>query len=135
MKRALLLALAYFAAVFAAGFVFGVIRTLFIAPAVGESTAELIEAPFMLTVIVAVAGALARRHKGPRTELAIGGVLAAVLVLAADLAVGVGLRGLSPQAVFFERDPVAGSVYYVLIALFAAMPYLLARYGRESSAA
>jgi hypothetical protein len=129
------MAIVYFAAVFGAGFMFGVIRTLFITPAVGESTAELIEAPFMLVVIVAIAWVLARRHRGPRAELAIGGAVAALLVLAADLAVGVGLRGLSAQAVLFERDPIAGCVYYVLIAVFAAMPYLLARFAPKSSAA
>lgn len=131
MRRALLFAVLYFAAVFGAGFVFGVIRALFVTPAVGESTAELIEAPFMLAVIVAVAWALARRHRGPRSELAIGGALAALLVLAADLAVGIGLRGLSAYAVIFERDALAGSVYYALIAAFAVMPYVL---GRPSAA-
>jgi len=129
--RTLLFAVTYFAVVFAAGFAFGVIRTLLVTPAVGESTAELIEAPFMLAVIVAVAWALARRHRGPRAELAISGALAALLVLAADLAVGIGLRGLSAYAVYFERDPLAGSVYYGLIAAFAVMPYAL---GRASAA-
>jgi hypothetical protein len=130
-RRTLLLALLYFAAVFGAGFVFGVIRTLFVTPLVGESTAELIEAPFMLAVIVSVAWFLVQRHRGPRAELAIGGVLAAALVLAADLAVGVGLRGMSAYAVFFERDPLTGSVYYLLIVAFAVMPYFL---GRASAA-
>lgn len=127
MRRTLIFAAAYFAAVFAAGFVFGMIRTLFVAPAVGESTAELIEAPFMLAVIVTVAWALARRHRGLRSELAIGGFVAALLVLAADLVVGIELRGLSAYAVFFERDVLAGLVYYALIAAFAVMPYVLGR--------
>jgi hypothetical protein len=130
LRRLLLFALYYFAAVFAAGFIFGVIRTLLVAPAVGESAAEVLEAPFMLGVIATAAWALAQRHRGPRIELAAGGILAALLVLIADLAVGVGLRGLSPYAVLFDRDPLAGSVYYLLIAVFAVMPYVLGRAAR-----
>jgi hypothetical protein len=125
VRPSLRFALVYFVSVFAAGFVFGVVRTLFVTPVVGESTAELIEAPFMLAVIVTVAWFLARRHRGTRSELLVGGVLAAVLVLVADLAVGIGLRGMSAYAVFFTRDPLAGSVYYILIAVFAVMPYAL----------
>jgi len=45
----------YFALVFGAGFVLGVVRTLFVAPHVGTRSAELMEMPVMLLVTVAAA--------------------------------------------------------------------------------
>ena len=45
----------YFALVFAAGFALGTIRVLWVVPALGARTAELMEMPFMLVVTVVVA--------------------------------------------------------------------------------
>lgn len=47
--------------------------------------------------------------------------------MGADVAVGLGLRGMTLAEVFFDRDFVAGTVYYVLIVVFALLPWLLAR--------
>ncbi len=41
----------YFVAVFGVGFILGTIRVLWVAPLVGDRTAELIEAPLMLAAI------------------------------------------------------------------------------------
>lgn len=117
----------YFALVFGAGFCFGVLRVTLLLPRLGERWAELIEAPLMLAVIVLAARWLVRRRPlAPRSWL-VAGSLAAGLVLGADLVVGVGLRGMSVAEVFLDRDPVAGSVYYALIAMFAVLPGWLAR--------
>ena len=51
----------YFALVFAAGFVLGIIRTLWIVPRVGARTAELMETPIMFVVIVFAAHWVAER--------------------------------------------------------------------------
>jgi len=61
------------------------------------------------------------------------GAVAAGLVLAADLAVGVGLRGMSVVQVFSGRDPVAGFVYYALIVFAAIAPWLLTRPERRGA--
>ena len=45
----------YFALVFAAGFVLGTIRTLWVVPRVGTRKAELMETPIMLAVTIVVA--------------------------------------------------------------------------------
>ena len=116
--------LAYFGGVFAAGFAFGVLRTLFVAPLVGPLVAELIEAPFMAAIVAAAAWLLARRYRGPRADLLAIGVFAAFLVLVCDVAVGFFLRGMSPYAVIFGRNILTGAVYYGLIAALAGLPYL-----------
>lgn len=116
----------YFAVVFCAGLAFRVI--VFAVPlAVGASAAELIEAPFLLVVIVVAALIVARRYTGDRFDLAAMGVLAAFLMLIADVLVGVVVRGVSPYEMLFGRDAVTGWVYYGRLAAFAAMPYLLWR--------
>lgn len=89
--------LTYFAVVFCTGFVLGMVRVPFLVPRVGTRAAELIEAPLMLLATVLAARWVVRRFCQPcgaGTVLAAGG-LAAALVLLADLAVGVFLRGMS----------------------------------------
>jgi hypothetical protein len=125
----LLAALIYFAAVFGAGFVLGTIRALWAEPRFGPRLAELIEAPIMLVVIVVAArwivGGYARQFS--RRRRAAFGALALVLMLVLELALVPLVRGLSIGNYFAGRDPVSGSVYYVLLVLFAAMPALLRR--------
>ncbi len=65
---------------------------------------------------------------------AVGQVLAVLMVLAADLAVGLFPRGLTPRAVILGRDMATGSVYYVLLPVVGALPYILWRSrGRDDS--
>jgi anti-sigma factor RsiW len=121
----------YFALVFGVGFALGPIRVLWLEPKIGARAAELVEAPFMLLAIV-LAGRWVGRRVGSagRTMRSLGvGLAAAGLVLAADLAVGVGLRGMTVAQVFTERDPVSGAVYYALVALTAVAPWVLGRFG------
>lgn len=126
-------AAAYFGLVFGAGFVLGSIRVPFLVPVLGDRAAELIEAPLMLIAIVLAARWVVRRfcaRCGRATLLGVG-TIAAGLVLAADVAVGVGLRGMSVAQVFTDRDPVSGAVYYGLIGLYALMPWI---FGRRAAA-
>jgi len=120
-------AAAYFGLVFGTGFVLGAIRVSFLVPLLGDRIAELAEAPLMLVAIALAARWVVRRlcrHCGRGSLLAVGGIAAAA-VLAADVGVGVGLRGMSWAQVFLERDPVSGAVYYALIALYALMPWMV----------
>lgn len=116
--------LAYFAIVFGAGFVLGVLRVLVLVPLLDTRAAELLELPLMILVIVLAAHWTTRRFAGivrPSGWLGVG-FMALVLVLAADLAVAVGLRGMSPAEAFTDRDPVSGRAYYGSLVLFAVMP-------------
>jgi hypothetical protein len=119
----------YFAVAFGAGFVLGFIRTLWVVPRVGERTAELMETPIMLGVIILaarwVAGRLALAST-PTTRLGVGCVALGFLIVA-EMTMGVWLRGLTIAQYFAGRDPVAGTVYIVMLGVFAIMPLLVAR--------
>jgi hypothetical protein len=129
MLRILWLSLLYFALVFGAGFVLGPLRVLLLEPHLGSRGAELVEMPIMLLVIWAAASWLTRRfaqNLSTREQLSIG-TLAVMGVLAADIAVGVFLRGMTIAEVFLRRDAISSIVYYGLLVLCALMPWLQAR--------
>lgn len=98
----------YFALVFGTGFVLGTIRTLWIAPRVGNRTAELIEAPLMLPVtIVAARWIVARLAVPARWPPRLGmGAIALALLLVAEFALLSPLRGVSIQEL--RRNPRPG---------------------------
>jgi hypothetical protein len=124
---ALKAALAYFALVFGAGFVLGTVRVLFLLPHFGVRTAELLEAPVMLCVVFFAARFVVRRFSLPAraaSRLPVGAAALALMLLA-ELALVVGLQRQALSAYIAGRDPVSGSVYLALLALFAAMPFLL----------
>lgn len=129
MRGTLAWAAVYFCAVFGTGFVLGPIRVLWLEPRLGVRAAELLEAPFMLLAIFLAGrwvGGRLRHRAGTASALAVG-LLAAGLVLAADLAVGVGLRGMTWVEVFTARDPVSGPVYYGLVVLTGLAPWFFRR--------
>jgi hypothetical protein len=117
----------YFVLVFAAGFVLGTIRTLWVLPHVGARTAELMESPIMLVVTIVAARWIVLRLRLPHTISArLGmGCLGLFLLLVAEFGFVLRLRGLTIREYFASRDPVAGTVYYVMLAVFAAMPLLV----------
>lgn len=115
----------YFALVFGAGFVLGPIRLLWLVPRVGERTAELLEAPIMLAVIILAARWVSRRFIATSKLLAVGCV-ALALGLLCESTVVVWLQGSTIRQYIASRDPVAGAVFIVMLGLFAVMPLLLA---------
>lgn len=119
----------YFAVVFGAGFVLGTIRTLWVVSRLGDRTAELIESPVMLAVSIAAARWVVRRRRVPSVTLdRLGmGFIALCLLLTAEFALVLTLRGMSIGEYLANRDPVSGTVYYVLLGVFAIMPALVAR--------
>lgn len=125
----------YFAIVFGVGFALGPIRILGLEPRLGVRTAELIEAPVMLLAVILAARWVGRRlcaGFSPAARLGVG-LVAAGIVLIADMAVGVGLRDMSFLEVFTARDPVSGSVYYALVALTAVAPWVFGRVSAPSA--
>lgn len=118
----------YFLLVFGAGFLLGIGRVLLVVPLLGERTAELLEMPLMLAVIVTAARWVVHHKLDGRQSSALSvGFIAMGLVLLADLAVGIWLRGMSAAEVFLNRDPVSGAAYYAALLFFAVMPPVLAR--------
>lgn len=122
-------AVTYFAIVFGAGFILGTLRVLFVVPLVGNRVAELVEMPLMLVAIGLGACWISRDWTTiatPTAQLSVG-LLALGLLLLAEIAVGVGLRGLSPVASLYNPDPVSGTIYYLMLGVFALLPWFLAR--------
>jgi len=118
-------AVAYFALVFGAGFVLGPIRILFIVPRFGVRLAELMEFPVMLVVIVLTSRWLVRKFQLAAHAWLVG-LLALGLMIAFEFTLVLWLRGLTLSEYFRERDPVAGVVYYLMLLVFAAMPFFVA---------
>ena len=119
----------YFLLVFGAGFILGTGRVLILVPLIGERTAELLEMPLMLGVIVfAARWIVVYRLAAPRlsTTLSVG-FLSLGITLFAELGVGMWFRGMSATEVFLNRDPVSGTVYYISLLLFAVMPAIFVR--------
>lgn len=119
----------YFALVFAAGFVLGAVRVIWVVPRVGTRTAELMEAPFMLLIVVIAAWWVVRHHSLPTlpmTRLSVG-FIALSFMLLAEFTVVVAVRHLTLSQYLAGRDPVAGSVYILMLLAFAAMPLFIAR--------
>jgi hypothetical protein len=119
--------LVYFALVFGTGFVLGSIRVPFLVPRLGIRWAELLEAPFMATATYVAASFVVRRfhvprNAAPRIEI---GLLALFVLVSAELILAALLQRLTPAEYIASRDPVSGPVYFALLGLFAAMPWLL----------
>lgn len=116
--------LLYFALVFGAGFALGPLRILFLVPRLGERAAELLELPVMVGLSWLAARWVTRRLAVPAaTGARLGmGVLAGALLLAAEFALVLPLRGLTLAEYFATRDPVAGTAYYLAVLLMVLMP-------------
>lgn len=120
--------LVYFLLVFGAGFVFGVLRTVFVVPRVGAPTAELLETPLMLVAIWFAARWLTPRL-APGAGLA-AGLLALGLTLLAEIAVGVFLRQMTIAEIALHRELVPAVAYYGSLLVFGFLPAILEHYRR-----
>jgi hypothetical protein len=114
----------YVAAVFAAGFVLGTVRTLWIAPALGPTAAVALEAPAMLAVSWLAWRWVRRADPAPQTladRVAVGALAFAVLMLAETvLAVTLFHRTLAEHLASFAT--LAGAIGLAAQLGFAAIP-------------
>ena len=127
--RILAAALLYFAIVFAVGFMLGPIRVFWVEPWLGKTVATLCEAPVLLGAMAVAARFVPAKLGLSRDARTLAGVGIAALALqqAADLAVGVALRGIAPAEQLANLAKPAGLIYLVLLLVFAAMPILVNR--------
>lgn len=126
----------YFAIVLGTGFVLGILRVPFLVPRIGERWAELAEMPIMAVVIYLAAGYILRRFpriRSPGRSLA-AGFLALALSVCAELGLAVALQDQTLSAFIASRDRVSGSVYLVLLLVFAVMPRLRLRDHQQTEA-
>lgn len=118
----------YFVIVFGVGFALGPIRVLLLEPRFGTSAAVAMEMPVLLTAMVMAARWVPRRLRfQDRTTLAAMGAGALLLVLIADFAVGIALRGLAADEQVRQFATPAGILYAASLVAFAAMPLLVNR--------
>jgi hypothetical protein len=112
----------YFAVVFGAGFVFGVIRVLFVIPRIGVRAAELIEMPVMVFVTILAARWMVRCFALSDTfARAVVGFIALSLLLVAEAGL-VWVSGSSISQFVSTRDPVSGIAYLGALILVGIMP-------------
>lgn len=126
-RRLLQGALAYFALVFATGFVLGTLRVTVLLPRLGVRAAELLEMPVMVLACVLAARFCLRRF-GPLPapqRLALG-LLALLLLAGAELGLVVA-QGQALAAYVAGRDPVSGTAYLLALGVFALLPWWLGR--------
>jgi hypothetical protein len=118
----------YFGLVFGAGFVLGTIRTMLVIPRFGTRMAELMETPIMFVATILAARWVVRRLAVPgKVSRRLGmGCVGLGLMLVAEFTLVLWLRGLSVGEYLAGRDPVSGTVYYVMLGAFAIMPLLVA---------
>jgi len=120
--------LSYFGLVFAVGFLLGVVRVLWLAPAVGERYAELLEMPVMLAVAFFSAGFILDHFELPGvSDALVVGIIALLILLALEFTLVLGLRGLSLREYLANRDRVSGSAYVASLVVFAVLPGILKR--------
>jgi hypothetical protein len=120
-------ALLYFGIVFGVGLLLGPIRVLWLEPQVGPAIAVACETPFLLAAMLLAARRVpsALHLRRSFSALATMGIGALLLQQAADLVVGVGLRGLSPTEQLAQFATPAGRIYAAALIAFAAMPLLV----------
>lgn len=120
--------LTYFALVFGTGFLFGIIRVPFLVPRLGVRTAELIEMPLMFLAILFAARYVVRRFALLTSARLATGLIALALLLTAELTLAMVIQRESLAAYIASRDPVSGSVYLLMLGVFALMPRLLSNH-------
>lgn len=125
--RVLKAAALYFALVFCTGFLLGTIRVLLVVPRLGIRNAELLEQPLMLIAVFVAAKWIVRRLARGLTniETLFIGLVAVSVMLSAEVLVALLLQPNRP------RDSVSGGAYFIMLGLFAVMPWLVST--RKSS--
>jgi hypothetical protein len=129
VKETLKAGVLYSVLVFAAGFVLGAIRTLWVVPRLGVRTAELMEAPIMFVISILAARWVVRHVRVPplwSRRLAMGCV-ALGLMLLVEFTLVLWIRGLTIRGYLETRDPVSGAVYFATLGAFAVIPIFVGR--------
>jgi len=119
----------YFALVFAAGFVLGTIRTLWVVQRLGVRTAELTEMPIMFCISIVAARWVVRHVQlSPlRSKRLAMGCIALGLMLVAEFTLALWIRGMTIREYFAARDPVSGDAYFLTLGAFAVIPIFVGR--------
>jgi hypothetical protein len=126
MPNAIRAGFAYFAIVFAIGFVLGAIRVTIVIPRIGEIAAVCLEAPILLTLAWLICRRIVRRFAVSPGVAARGtmGLVAFGLLMLAELALSITLAGRTPAEHLALYDGLAEQIGLAAQILFAALPLL-----------
>ena len=135
--RAVKAGVVYFLLVFALEWILGPIRELWTVPHSGRVTATLLEAVIMLIAMVAAARWVIRQFEVPQTTAATTaiGLVALGVLIPAEIAGVVFVRGLSFQDYFSSFLTAPGMISLSMFLIFAAMPSLVTLLTRGRSGA
>jgi hypothetical protein len=124
----------YFAAVFAAGFVLGVLRTLMLLPHVGPMLAVMIELPLILGWAWWVCARILRRLRLMRGQAVVMGAIAFALLMLGEAGISVWPAGrtLSQHLALYGQAPHVLGLLGQLC--FACFPWVQSRHGRTDAA-
>jgi hypothetical protein len=123
MGNAILAGLTYFSLTFAAGFLLGVVRTVVLAPYIGDSIAVAIELPIILTISWVACSWTIQRSSLPAlpTRRIVMGGSALLFLLAAEIILSLTLanRSLTEHLMLYRTLPaLMGLMGQILFALF-----------------
>ncbi len=126
MGRAFKAGAVYFLLLYVIGFLLGATRELLLAPRLGVAVASAIEAIPMFAAIFHFAPLIARRFGIPPKSAArlLMGFFGLALLIGAEIAMTRAMRGLSPEQWLAHFVSFEGVIYALLLACFAAMPWL-----------
>lgn len=117
--------LQYFGLVFGAGFVLGIFRELLVTPSLGASTAELLEMPLMLLVILFSARFLVQRYSFDSSRLWLkAGLAALIFLMTAELSLVLWLRNISLVSYLESKVNLSGLVYGLSLIFYGLAPCL-----------
>lgn len=120
-------AVTYWGTVFAFAFAAGIVRTLWLAPAIGALTATLVEVPLVLGVSWWAARRVTTRYRIARSgEAWVMGLAAFALLILAEVTLAGALSGESAGAWLRSLAAPAGAAGLAGQVLFAAMPWWVA---------
>ena len=124
MARSLTAGAAYFAIVFAIGFVLGTIRTLWVSSHIGELRAVIIELPIILAASWLVCGWIISRTSlsYKLAERAIMGAVAFALLMTAEISLSVFAFGNDWSEHLAKIASTVGAIGLLGQLTFAAMP-------------
>jgi hypothetical protein len=96
---------------------------LFVVPRLGETNAELLEQPLMVVAVFLSAKWIVRRFGAGLSGIENAGVglIALGILLFAEVWLVLLVQPARPH------DPISGAVYFIMLGVFAAMPWLVSR--------
>jgi len=132
MRQSIKAGFAYFLLAFGMGFALGIMRTVFVAPVLGETFAVALELPIILVFAWFICRWLTRQFLVPArlSARALMGIFAFALLMMGEVAISILLAGRSLAEhvlLYLEASHILGLAGQIAFALFPVLQILTAR--------